>query len=167
MKLFIFIAFTFIISQTTFSQTISQYLISPAGTEFTTSSVFGSFSTGQITTATFTSQSLIITQGYQSGTVVEEPITGIEHLVDISKKLIVYPNPAENFIHFEIPQNIGDEFNIQAFDIHGKEVLGLDNKIYFRQQAIDIAQLSIGNYVFKIISGDKKYFGLVRVIKIK
>ena len=88
------------------------------------------------------------TRDFQSGT---------KTIVDDTIK--VYPNPASNYISFNLDKIIG-QFTVQLVDLQGKVVL---NQTSTNNNAVSIANLSKGLYQYKILSDTKVYTGKIIV----
>jgi len=88
------------------------------------------------------------TRDFQSGT---------KTVVDDAIK--VYPNPASNYILFNLDKMIG-QFTVQLVDLQGKIVL---NQTTTNNNGISIVKLSKGLYQYKILSDTKVYNGKIIV----
>ncbi len=74
-------------------------------------------------------------------------ITGAESKeINFSKNLIIYPNPARDFITIESPY---DNVLFQVFDITGKLVL--EESLKLKLKMIDISKLSQGIYQYQLL----------------
>jgi hypothetical protein len=78
----------------------------------------------------------------------EEWVLGVDEMGNNSNSLFIYPNPAGDFIHIELPD---DAEIIIISDIMGKEVLR-KNVIAQQQFQIDVSQLPKGFYQATSIS---------------
>ena len=83
--------------------------------------------------------------------------SGTKTVVDDDLK--VYPNPASNYISFNLDKIIG-QFTVQLVDLQGKVVL---NQTSTNNNAVSIAKLSKGLYQYKILSDTKVYTGKIIV----
>ena len=73
---------------------------------------------------------------------------GINEIIDSDKvKLTIYPNPTTNELHIETTGS--EKFDVQIFDINGKQVLG--NILFTQTVSINIESLWGGIYFMKII----------------
>jgi hypothetical protein len=68
----------------------------------------------------------------------------------------VYPNPAVNSIHAELPEGSDITSDIYIFDLNGRQVAQL-RKTGTCQFSADISQLVPGEYVIKVINSSVKY----------
>ena len=69
--------------------------------------------------------------------------------------LSIFPNPAQSYISFDIPQDV-NEFTIKVIDLMGREVI---NKLVSEQNSLDISSLETGNYVAIVEFDGKKQVG--------
>ncbi|MDR0371173.1 MAG: choice-of-anchor J domain-containing protein [Prevotellaceae bacterium] len=78
----------------------------------------------------------------------------------LSDQFHIYPNPAKNTVHINCP----DLFDIQLFDIRGKEVMNVaansDN------ETVDVSNLPEGHYLIRITTKENK-FGTHKLTVIK
>ena len=70
-------------------------------------------------------------------------------------KLAVYPNPAQSFISFDLPQDV-NEYTIKVIDLMGREVI---NESVSKQKSFDISSLEPGNYLAIVEYDGKKQVG--------
>lgn len=89
-------------------------------------------------------------------------ITGIEEAKDISLEIVVYPNPATDFIKLNIKNYEIENLKYQLYDISGS--LLQDNRIESNEIAISMQDLSPSTYFLKVIQG-KKDIKTFKIIK--
>ncbi|MBI9038173.1 MAG: T9SS type A sorting domain-containing protein [Bacteroidales bacterium] len=69
-----------------------------------------------------------------------------------SKQLLVYPNPASDFLN--IDYGIENEFNVEIASLNGCSVISQRN--FTSSNVIDVSKLSSGIYILSIIDGNTK-----------
>jgi hypothetical protein len=89
-------------------------------------------------------------------------ITGIEEAKDISLEIVVYPNPATDFIKLSIKNYEIENLRYQLYDINGSVLK--DNKIDSNEITISIQDLRPSTYFVKVIQG-KKEIKTFKIIK--
>ena len=72
---------------------------------------------------------------------------GITELESKNYKLIIYPNPSNNFVTIHSKQNLTDNFEFKIVDLTGRIVKSGNSK--FNEQ-INIENLTSGNYIIQI-----------------
>ena len=73
------------------------------------------------------------------------------------KELIkLSPNPASDFLHFELPENISETTELSIIDLQGRNVSSQDMT---STQSIDINSLPVGMYLLRIVAGDQVFTG--------
>jgi hypothetical protein len=91
-------------------------------------------------------------------------ITGIEY-PDLSNNLIVYPNPASDYLNIELNYSASGPYKTELFNIEGRMVL--EKKIFAnsisKTETLNLKNLNAGIYFLKI-SFENKYF-IKKVIK--
>ena len=76
-----------------------------------------------------------------------------------NKQLLVYPNPALDFIHIEMPENKEIE-QVQFFDVTGKMIEKRRLEIFDNKFSLDIGYLPDGFYFMKIYTEGEIYSAL-------
>jgi hypothetical protein len=82
------------------------------------------------------------------------------------KQLMVFPNPAQNEIHFQMVQKEINDITIEIITINGKIIL--NNKMHMLSEPIeniDISGLKNGIYIIKVIDNTNIYIGKFIVSK--
>jgi hypothetical protein len=71
----------------------------------------------------------------------------------------VYPNPAAELIHLDIPENINGEHILKIFDMEGRmlrqERIGTGN--HNRIHLVSVQDMAQGVYVIRLEAGDRHY----------
>ena len=79
---------------------------------------------------------------------------GIESEISMADK--IYPNPATNYVIFEL--NSMESVNIEIMDLSGKRVM-VEQTDGSGQHVLDVAHLSSGLYMYRIFNGDQMESG--------
>jgi hypothetical protein len=132
-----------------------QQVISSAGSAFENSSGSISFTIGECITNTFSSSSMILTQGFhQPKLVIIDNLT--DELFDID--IIAFPNPAKEFVILRIEEFQG--FSYALYDLTGGVIE--KNEIFSSETEIDFNILVPSTYVLKVINNREE----IRTFKI-
>lgn len=83
---------------------------------------------------------------------MESAITSIPNVAQDNKGLTIYPNPANDNIHFGSISNKNISVSLKIFDSMGREVFSNSKST---GEAIDISQWSTGVYFVTMIAGDE------------
>ncbi len=141
----IFLMF-FKLSMTT---TQAQQIISGAGANFQTTGGSVSWSLGEIAIETFTNESFIITQGFQQSHLT---ITNVSEIENFESEVIVYPNPAHNYLNLVLENTEGVQYFL--YSVNGQLV---ENKVVSNDHTqINFKSLNPGIYLLKILRDDKE-----------
>lgn len=112
----LFIA-TFILVTETFAQSISPQVIASTGTFASASGYSLSYTLGEPATATLTSGTSIITQGFQQP---NDVYTGLQTFLSPSINAQLYPNPASSEINLVITSTGDNNYTVQLVDLLGR-----------------------------------------------
>jgi Secretion system C-terminal sorting domain len=110
-----------------------------------------SYSVGQIFYTTNTGTNGTATQGVQQAYEISV-ITALEEAKNISLGLLVYPNPATDFIRLKIENHEVENLKYQLFDINGS--LLQNNKIEGQETNISMQNLSPSTYFLKVTANN-------------
>ena len=117
-----------------------------------------SYTVGQVIYTTNTNIGSV-TQGVQQPYEVSV-ITGLKESKDISLEIVVYPNPAKDFIKLKIENFEVENLKFQMYDINGS--LLQDNEVIGRETNISMQDLFPATYFLRIVQGNKE----IRTFKI-
>jgi hypothetical protein len=84
---------------------------------------------------------------------VAEEISATSELGDLPVRMNVYPNPAKDMIHIQLPSDLTDFHSLQIFDMTGKLVRNMSNSMTNGGQnnmRLNISDLQVGIYVCKV-----------------
>jgi len=118
-----------------------------------------SYTVGQVVYTTFTGTNGSAAQGVQQPFEISI-ITAIEEAKDISLEIVVYPNPATDFIKLKIENYEVKNLRYQLYDINGS--LLQDNKIVGNETNIVMSNYMSATYFLKVTDNNK----LIKTFKI-
>jgi len=72
-----------------------------------------------------------------------------------SANILIYPNPATDFVTLDIPQN--EEMKLTLYDVAGRKVM--EQTVHNDQNQVDIHMLANGSYKVVLSNGHSNYFG--------
>ena len=119
-----------------------------------------SYTVGQIVYTTNTADGSVA-QGVQQPYEISV-ITGIEEAQDISLEIVIYPNPATDFIKLKIENYEVQNLRYQIYDINGS--LLLSNKVEGNETSIAMSNLLSATYFLKVTDNNKviKTFKIIK-----
>jgi hypothetical protein len=120
-----------------------------------------SYSIGQLVYTTNTGTNGSLAQGVQQPYEISIA-TGIEEARDISLDIVVYPNPAADFIKLKIENYDVEYLRYQLYDISGN--LLSDNKVNGNEAIIVMSNYPSGTYFLKVMD-KKKAVKTFKVVK--
>ena len=85
---------------------------------------------------------------------------GIDGLVNNQNKIMIYPNPANNYVKLDLENIHGQEYTIELFDHMGRLVRNYNDQTT-AEFIMNRSGLSSGLYFINIISGNSNYTGKV------
>ena len=120
-----------------------------------------SYSVGQVVYTTNTGTNGSSAQGVQQPYEISV-VTAVEETKDISLKIMVYPNPATDFIKLKIENYEVLNLRYQLFDINGS--LLQDNVIVGNETSIDMSNYMSATYFLKVTDNNKviKTFKIIK-----
>lgn len=83
----------------------------------------------------------------ENGTMIIEQNLSTNDFENFNSKILVYPNPTNNFITIKSEKNSAENFKYKIFDITGRNIISSNSK--FNEQ-INIESLTSGNYIIQI-----------------
>ncbi len=120
-----------------------------------------SYSVGQVVYTTNSNSNGSVAQGVQQPFEISV-ITGLEEALGISLELIVYPNPATDFIKLMIRNYEVKNLSYQLYDLNGSILQ--DDRIESNETQILMQNLKPSAYILKVIQG-KKEIKTFKIIK--
>ena len=118
-----------------------------------------SYTTGQVVYTSHTGTNGSAAQGVQQPYEISV-ITAIEEAKDISLEIMIYPNPATDFIKLKIKNYEVQNLSYQLYDINGR--LLQDNKIIAEETNIVMSNYLSATYYLKVTDNIK----LIKTFKI-
>jgi hypothetical protein len=137
----------------------AQQVVTTSGGNASGSGGSVSYTVGQIVYTTNANSNGSVAQGVQQPYEISV-VTGIEAANDISLEIIVYPNPATDFIRLKIENYEVQNLRYQLYDINGS--LLQDNKIVGDETDIVMSNYVSATYFLKVTDNNK----LIKTFKI-
>ncbi|MEY3437447.1 MAG: hypothetical protein RL265_32 [Bacteroidota bacterium] len=85
--------------------------------------------------------------------VVPPGFVGVNENMKLSEKLVVYPNPVENGLNFNMPEGI-EEYDLRITDASGRVLLSKNGNT---MEQLDVIMLKSGSYYLIVRANDKFY----------
>ncbi len=137
-----FFLFFLAISVTAYSQDMPQQVIGSAGDQHTNESASVSWTVGEVSTATFSSSSVTLSQGFQQGNLTINTLVD-QDMLDFNLK--AYPNPVIDILLLETDEK---QQMYQVINMQGEVVL--NGNITAVLQEIDFTNLPNGVYLLSV-----------------
>ena len=139
----------------------AQNTISASGGNASGSGGSVSYSVGQIVYTSNTGTNGSAAQGVQQPYEISV-VTGIEEAKDISLEIMVYPNPATDFVKLMIKNYEVENLRYQLYDINGR--LLQDNKVEGNETNIVMSNFLPATYFLKVTDNNKvvKTFKIIK-----
>lgn len=77
----------------------------------------------------------------------------------IQHEIMMFPNPAQDMIQIELSGIVNGKAQMEIYDLMGKKVHGehMNAEDYFANSIVDLSGFKPGQYVVKIVTGDRVY----------
>jgi hypothetical protein len=139
----------------------AQNSISASGGNASGSTGKVSYSVGQVVYTEYTGTNGSVAQGVQQPYEISV-VTGIEEASDISMEIVVYPNPATDFIKLKIENYDVQNLRFQLYDLNGS--LLQENKIVGNETNIVMSNYMSATYFLKVTNNTKliKSFKIIK-----
>lgn len=146
------------------AQSISRFAIVPYGDFSSNSNVSLSSTLGEVMIKTFTSETLILTQGFQQPLIISD--VGIT-MVEDGRGIRTYPNPVLNELQIEITLNVPEDLIFEVFDVIGNRILlkKYDYPGNSFDYKMDMSGIETGIYILRIYSTDKSFIKSIKLQK--
>ena len=128
----------------------AQQVITTAGNYNSNTSGSLSWTMGEGIIDTYTSTSVILTQGFQQSKLT---VTAVPEISGNSSSIIVYPNPTEDFVSLKVNTGLGLDFKYQLYDLNGK--LLTEQKLTSSETVISFRDRVPGTYLLKLLNKDQ------------
>ena len=94
-----------------------------------------------------------------------DPTLEVDKTKDV-EALVIFPNPAKNFVNLKLRGFENSQVVIQMFSLEGKMVLNKNHKFQtnLKSVTLDISSISPGIYLVNILDDTKKQFTTQRLI---
>jgi len=139
----------------------AQQVVTTSGGNTSGSGGSVSYSVGQIVYTTNANSNGSVAQGVQQPYEISV-VTGIEEALGISLEIMVYPNPATDFVKLKIENYEVQNLRYQLYDINGS--LLQDNKIVGNETNIVMSYYMSATYFLKVTDNNKvvKTFKIIK-----
>jgi hypothetical protein len=89
---------------------------------------------------------------------------GIDSYQESTLAIKLWPNPFQNDIYFELPENDNNLVDVEIYSILGKILMSksFSGNVNSNKYRLDISHLHEGTYLLKVNSGDKQVSKLIR-----
>jgi hypothetical protein len=146
------------------AQTADRQVICSAGGFSTATGLQVSNTTGEFITATGTSSSIILTQGFQQSS---SDMVGIEEL-DLGFAIKAYPNPTSDAVMLDFTAEKNMQINIGLFDVQGKQVMPIKQLNLYGNMlhSLDMNGFNAGNYFVRLTNQDGKLNKSIQIQKV-
>jgi hypothetical protein len=143
----------------TMSQTARPELICSAGDSYSNSSYLMDWSIGELSIETYTSSTMIISQGFHQG---EYVVTRIDEIPFFDFSITAFPNPTSDLICLKVESTKVEHINYAVSDISGKVLLNGNT-------ANQLEQINFSNYApgvyFMSVTQNNKLLKSFKIIK--
>lgn len=145
-----------------YGQSISSSVIATAGGSSEAGGINLSWTMGELAIETFSTDNLVLTQGFQQGyyeiTSIDDPLT---KLIDLQ----IYPNPAIDFINILIENHDAKSIKIELYSIDGKLVTNEQWENTGSPYQFKLNRFSSNQYILKVIDLDNGISNSFKIIK--
>ena len=149
-----------------FGQSLERQVIAGSGADFTTANLQVSATLGEVMTRTFTSSTVLLTQGFQQAELTVT--TGFDHpLDDFTFK--AYPVPAQDILTLDFTSPDHREINLHLVDLQGRILPAFSRTLQVAgntSHQMNLSGLSSGAYLIRIDGRDVP-LGNLRILKIE
>jgi hypothetical protein len=141
-----------------FSQTLSPDVFTTSGDYFTSTNNSLSWTIGECITETYSSTNNILTQGFQQS---KYNITSVNEITNSIFSVIVYPNPASNFINISSQSTELKKMKVEFLDISGKLI---HSESFQNNARLNISEYSNSLYILHVYDDNN---GLIKTFKLE
>jgi hypothetical protein len=150
-----------ILSGLTIVPLVAQQAVSVAGGNATGAGGTVSYTVGQVSYNTSNGINGTVAQGVQQPYELSV-VTGLEEARDISLEIVVYPNPATDFIILKLKNREVENLRYHFYDLNGS--LLMENKIEGNEITLSLQTLLNETYFLKVTDNNKviKTFKIIK-----
>ncbi len=148
-----------------FGQTISTDVIVSAGGEFKNTNAQISWTLGDFQTATFSENSVVLTQGFLQSNLTITGILDMEESQDI--KIKVFPNPVKDILNIEIQSSENSVIQWELINQTGKIIKAGNNSQNLSHSQIRFSSYNYGVYFIRTFKKDGSYMKVFKVVYVK
>ncbi|OPZ98349.1 MAG: hypothetical protein BWY70_01247 [Bacteroidetes bacterium ADurb.Bin408] len=139
-------------------QTIQNSVIASTGASTSSGNVKMDYTLGEVVIETFSAGGQTITQGFHQTNLTLVAIENTEMFSEIS----IYPNPADNLVNIDIPQNYG-QMDISIYDASGKLIRNKPNAA--GHLTFDVSTLASGIYYLQVLQPENNKLKTFKLVK--
>lgn len=151
-----------VISTFSYSQIVSNDVVSSGGNSFIQPNLTMDWTLGDLSVETYSINNIILTQGFQQGNLM---LTKIEDHIPFGSKIKVYPNPTKSIVNIETA-DFDKSLYYELLNQNGKMIKTANLKT--NKDVVDLSAYANGLYYLNIISDtDKKARQVFKIQKIK
>lgn len=150
--------FSVLLWRTGLSQTITPDVLTTSGDYFTNANNSLSWTIGECITETYSSANNKLTQGFQQSSY---NITSVEENANSTLSVLVYPNPASNFINIKTDSPSLRKMKVELFDITGKLI---QSESFQNNVQLNISQYSNNAYILRVYDDNNS---LIKTFKLQ
>ena len=162
MKIILLILFLFWGSTLAYCQSIKPDVITTSGNSDANATNSVSWTIGECIPETFSNADNKLTQGYQQG--IYEISTAIDNTGNLIK-IILYPNPANDYVYLEIQLQDIQKLFYQLYDMNGRCLK--NENISSEKTMINLVNYTSNTYILNVYTTDKKLLKSFKILKIK
>ncbi len=127
-----------------FSQMLTPEVLATSGDYYTSTNNSLSWTIGESVIETYSSTNNKLTQGFQQSSYI---ITSVKENVNNSFSVLVYPNPASNFINIYSESTEIKKMRVELLDIAGKSI---HSETFQNKLQLDLSGYTSGVYFIKV-----------------
>ncbi len=137
----------------------AQEVVAPAGGQLAGDTKSISWTLGELVTATFSAEDLILTQGFHQSALT---ITTVEEIPGMGFGIAAYPNPATDFVTISLKELPSEATTFGLYDFSGRKLLS--GELVSREKTLSFGSMDSGVYFLRISRGSQhvKTFKIVK-----
>lgn len=133
-----------------FAQSVSPAVIASSGGEGEAGGIHVQWTVGELATETLTGANMILTQGFHQPHII---VTFIDEIPETDEVIIVYPNPAADYIVVEYRSGDQEGLLFGLYDLQGRRVLS--GQLESHQTNLDLQDVKAGTYFLHVYHHNK------------
>jgi hypothetical protein len=143
------------------AQSLSPTVLSSSGGSGSADNVSLSWTAGELITQNFSSDTLLLTQGFQQGKITVT--TAVNELNGLNMDVKVYPNPVRNVLNVNFQGMIDQTVRLKLMNLKGKVVMSREIHDPSSISRLNINEATPGAYMLEVnVNGKSKTFKIVK-----